>query len=173
MLPAFRGFVDRPGVPCSRSASSAPAARASSSGSSGSCRRARPPIRKQRWVFPACFLSATRTGRRTQCTLVRDETAELGSTLHRARNGSSAIAAGSAISSRRSALSSTPEFRRRQPALGPIDWLCAARRHRRAGQRRRRPLPEGLALAGARREAERTRASSAGRSRSPAAYPRR
>ena len=77
MLPAFRGFVDRPGVPLlaiSLDCAKTPRltlrqSRFLPKGSSGDP--------KQQWVFPACFQFGDATKGRTQCTLVKDEASAL------------------------------------------------------------------------------------------------
>jgi len=77
VLPAFRGFIDRPGVPLLAIAldcAGSPRLTLSQSrflpkGSTGDP--------NQRWVFPACFQYGGATGSKTQCTLVKDATSEL------------------------------------------------------------------------------------------------
>jgi cytosol alanyl aminopeptidase len=77
VLPAFHGFVDRPGVPLISIALDCRGAprltlrqsRFLSKGSAGDS--------AQTWVFPACFQFGDAKKGRSQCTLIKDEVTEL------------------------------------------------------------------------------------------------
>jgi alanyl aminopeptidase len=101
---------------------------------------------QQRWVFPACFLFGDAKGARTQCTLVREDTAEL--RLDTASCPRWVVGNRGGVGYFLPALS--PELYARIPmaakALGPADWMSLLADTNVLVSGAVVPVPEGLAL---------------------------
>jgi alanyl aminopeptidase len=146
VLPAFRGFVDRAGVPLvSIDLDCAGGARLTLKQSRflplGSTADPR-----QRWVFPACFLFGDADKGRTQCALVRDETTEL--VLDTPSCPQWVIGNRAGIGYFLPALSPGlyAGIPKATTVLGPMDWLALLADTDVLVRGAAVPLPEGLAL---------------------------
>ena len=147
VLPAFRGFVDRAGVPllsigldCTGGARlTLKQSRFLPLGSTADP--------KQRWVFPACFLFGDADRGRTQCALVRDETTEL--VLDAPFCPQWVIGNRAGIGYFLPALSPAlyAGIPKAATVLGPIDWLALLADTDVLVRGAVVPLPEGLTLA--------------------------
>jgi alanyl aminopeptidase len=147
VLPAFRGFVDRPGVPklaIALDCSNMPrlTLRQSRFVPYGSTAEA-----QQRWVFPACFQYGDAKQGKTQCTLVRDEASEL--RLDTAACPEWVIGNRAGIGYFLPALdaalyAAVPKAAR---VLGPMDWVPLLADTNTLARGAAVPLPDALALA--------------------------